>query len=163
MVYYSKYHARSKVVDRAPYNMRKKLTCDIQKMFYKKEYKTGCFVRRFSATWPSTACKLLILRYGFDSRLEPIAFYTLGGCWLVKALAHFAISLNLLNAISVQYKLKISSDIITLNNTLLRNSDVGQHPTVKLTSSSIKKISFGAVDKIYWRSTMKWFDIKITV
>ena len=49
-----------------------------------------------SATWPSsTARRSQILRDGFDSRLEPIAFDIYTG-WLLtrRAQAHFAISLN---------------------------------------------------------------------
>ena len=47
-------------------------------------------------TWPSgTARRWQNLRDGFDSRLEPIAFYICNG-WLLtqRAQAHFAVYLN---------------------------------------------------------------------
>ena len=50
----------------------------------------------FTSTWPSgTARRWQILRDGFDSRLEPIAFDICNG-WLLtrRAQAHFAVSLN---------------------------------------------------------------------
>ena len=58
----------------------------------------SCFViqNHLSATWPSgTGRRWQILRDGFDSRLEPIAFDIFNG-WLLtrRAQAHFAVSLN---------------------------------------------------------------------
>ena len=49
-----------------------------------------------SATWPSgTASRWQVLRDGFDSRLEPIAFDIYTGRLLTRrAQAHFAVSLN---------------------------------------------------------------------
>ena len=69
------------------------LDCEYLKVF--KAW-TRTVLRHLLATWPSgIARRWQILRDGFDSRLEPIAYDIFTG-WLLtrRAQAHFAVSLN---------------------------------------------------------------------